>query len=349
MRHTLIRGTNQNQRRLLRCGFVGLLALVVLFVPAQAARSDSPPQCAVSYGPSGGPPGLGVAAFSILNYDVPQGSNSVSGSATLPLYPSWNLLFSNGSATTVTDPTITVSSGLAGLPSSCSQPSLDPGGTLNLGFVAPESIHGGNLGYDSSAVAVPSVLPPAGGEVTVSFTVTLTGSAFAGGDIDVSIGNGDVNVLSQGIPQNLDQGETVSADGNGEWYLAHAQLGKPYVFTALVEVGAAGPAPAPYVFSPPAFIRVDGGCALCGAQTTGSSVTVADTNLDGAFTFSVDQPGQSWNVFHANLFETNYSEQTPPLTAAQCKKGGWQAYGVFKNQGDCVSYVATRGKNPPNG
>jgi hypothetical protein len=31
----------------------------------------------------------------------------------------------------------------------------------------------------------------------------------------------------------------------------------------------------------------------------------------------------------------------------QCKNGGWRAFGVFKNQGDCVSFVATGGKNPP--
>jgi hypothetical protein len=36
-----------------------------------------------------------------------------------------------------------------------------------------------------------------------------------------------------------------------------------------------------------------------------------------------------------------------PTTKDDCKKGGWATYGVFKNQGDCVSYVATGGKNPP--
>jgi hypothetical protein len=35
--------------------------------------------------------------------------------------------------------------------------------------------------------------------------------------------------------------------------------------------------------------------------------------------------------------------------AADCKKGGWRSFGVFKNQGDCVSYFATGGKNPPAG
>ena len=32
-----------------------------------------------------------------------------------------------------------------------------------------------------------------------------------------------------------------------------------------------------------------------------------------------------------------------------CKKDGWRAYGVFKNQGDCVSYMATDGRNQPAG
>lgn len=38
-----------------------------------------------------------------------------------------------------------------------------------------------------------------------------------------------------------------------------------------------------------------------------------------------------------------------PTTGDQCQKGGWAAYGVFKNHGDCVSFVATKGKNLPAG
>jgi Tol biopolymer transport system component len=37
-----------------------------------------------------------------------------------------------------------------------------------------------------------------------------------------------------------------------------------------------------------------------------------------------------------------------PTSKDQCKDGGWQSFGVFKNQGDCVSYVTTHGKNPPS-
>ena len=37
-----------------------------------------------------------------------------------------------------------------------------------------------------------------------------------------------------------------------------------------------------------------------------------------------------------------------PTSKDQCKKGGWEDFGgMFKNQGDCVSYVATGGANAP--
>jgi hypothetical protein len=38
------------------------------------------------------------------------------------------------------------------------------------------------------------------------------------------------------------------------------------------------------------------------------------------------------------------------LTADMCKKGGWMAFQpLFKNQGDCVSFVVTGGRNEPAG
>jgi hypothetical protein len=39
-----------------------------------------------------------------------------------------------------------------------------------------------------------------------------------------------------------------------------------------------------------------------------------------------------------------------PTSKDQCMKDGWKNYGTtFKNQGDCVSFVATKGKNQPAG
>lgn len=37
----------------------------------------------------------------------------------------------------------------------------------------------------------------------------------------------------------------------------------------------------------------------------------------------------------------------PPTSAEQCKNGGFQTYRLFKNQGDCVAFVETEGKNEP--
>jgi hypothetical protein len=38
-----------------------------------------------------------------------------------------------------------------------------------------------------------------------------------------------------------------------------------------------------------------------------------------------------------------------PTSKDQCLKNGWQSFRVFKNQGDCVSFVTTGGKNQPAG
>ena len=48
-------------------------------------------------------------------------------------------------------------------------------------------------------------------------------------------------------------------------------------------------------------------------------------------------------------FQASFS---PPLPTSkdQCKKSGWENFGTtFKNQGDCVSFVASGGKNRPSG
>jgi len=38
-----------------------------------------------------------------------------------------------------------------------------------------------------------------------------------------------------------------------------------------------------------------------------------------------------------------------PANKEECKDGGWRNFGAFKNQGDCVSFVATGGRNQPSG
>jgi hypothetical protein len=38
-----------------------------------------------------------------------------------------------------------------------------------------------------------------------------------------------------------------------------------------------------------------------------------------------------------------------PTTKEQCKNGRWRNFPGFKNQGTCVTFVSTGGKNPPDG
>jgi hypothetical protein len=47
-------------------------------------------------------------------------------------------------------------------------------------------------------------------------------------------------------------------------------------------------------------------------------------------------------------FLSDYSE-AQTLTMQDCKKESWQFFEVFRNQGDCVSFLATMGRNEPAG
>jgi hypothetical protein len=74
---------------------------------------------------------------------------------------------------------------------------------------------------------------------------------------------------------------------------------------------------------------------------------ISDHSLDGHFSYELllTQYGAT------SQFLQNDSVIRPssPSTRDQCKNGGWRDFGVFKNQGGCVSFVATKGKNPPAG
>jgi hypothetical protein len=81
-------------------------------------------------------------------------------------------------------------------------------------------------------------------------------------------------------------------------------------------------------------IPVEGfsGAKYFGFYTTdGSSLSTIQVDVDiGAIGYAVGEFGIAYG----------------PTTTDDCKNGGYEKYG-FKNQGDCVSYVATHGKNEP--
>lgn len=62
--------------------------------------------------------------------------------------------------------------------------------------------------------------------------------------------------------------------------------------------------------------------------------------------------GSSWGDF-ASVFDdgdTAFKTYVTvlPMTRVECMDGGWSRWPQFKNQGDCVSFVATEERDPPH-
>lgn len=98
-----------------------------------------------------------------------------------------------------------------------------------------------------------------------------------------------------------------------------------------------------------------GGDAEVNANEDGTAVTV--TNLDNGgdlVTVSndvVQQTVQGGTTLNASQMPDSIN---PPHSVSDCMEGSWTNYTdetgtVFKNQGDCVSYVATEGRNEAAG
>jgi len=95
---------------------------------------------------------------------------------------------------------------------------------------------------------------------------------------------------------------------------------------------------------------------ILGMYESGADCIFGDPgSVSGAMVPSVPTVGATFtpsftSSFRANISATLNSLAPPamPTSKNDCKNGGWQTFGgKFKNQGDCVSYVATGGRNGP--
>lgn len=86
------------------------------------------------------------------------------------------------------------------------------------------------------------------------------------------------------------------------------------------------------------------------AMPAGSTISFIALNVGDTSASDVGLAGYLDKVVvdtYSNV--TTYDFEAIPLTKDDCKKDAWKAYGMFKNQGDCVSFVATGGRNQPAG
>lgn len=86
-----------------------------------------------------------------------------------------------------------------------------------------------------------------------------------------------------------------------------------------------------------------------------------DGSVGATYRATIAGVGQDTGPATVSIVDDLFGSETPLLSFSenfgstgavqqQCRDGGWKSFGtLFKNQGDCVSFFATGGKNPPSG
>lgn len=91
-----------------------------------------------------------------------------------------------------------------------------------------------------------------------------------------------------------------------------------------------------------------------GPNARGADMTaLLQQHANSELVISFEEQDNLW-FFNATLDDVVLLASVLPVNKDECKKDGWTTFvnvntgqQIFKNQGDCVSFVATQGKNPP--
>jgi hypothetical protein len=230
----------------------------------------------------------------------------------------------------------------ASTPVASAATSIDTTGAWNgHTFVSP-------FGCPDTATFGQTITAPFGDTVLDSFSFYMQG--FGGRDGDTLVFRGEVYTWdgSRAIGPNVWEGapgtltltstaQQVAFNTGGVQLVA----GRQYVLFASISKDYEQNAPGN--FSDWAFL---GEGPTPNPYAGGRFVYLSDTGDESLWT----NPLVSWGNFGDadGVFKAAFSGGLP-TTRDECKNGGWQTFGVFKNQGDCVSFVASNGKNLPAG
>jgi hypothetical protein len=182
--------------------------------------------------------------------------------------------------------------------------------------------------YDTSTV-IPGWTETAGGVDWTSST--YFGNPVPPGEPVAQDGNYFIDLVGAGSPGKIEQAVPTTAGGLytlSFYYTTHSQY-----FCSLGSASATAMA---------------GSAALVVAAPTGAPYSSASLPFTGTgstttISFAANEPKPCGGI----LIDNVSVEAALPTSADQCRDNGWQTFGVFNNQGDCVSFVATGGKNEP--
>jgi hypothetical protein len=191
---------------------------------------------------------------------------------------------------------------------------------------------------DAGVEGIPSV---SGGRLAQTFTAGITGS----------LDQVDLLLARNGSPGDLTvQILSVSGGVPSSTVLAAATVLESSVTPEGVPVWVSVPFAIPAASSAGTqYAIVISASSICGSDCYQWGTALSDPYAGGEALDSADS-GSTWFSPGAGLdraFKTYVTSPPSPTSIAQCKEGGWSSFPQFKNQGDCVSFVATGGKAPP--
>jgi choice-of-anchor C domain-containing protein len=174
--------------------------------------------------------------------------------------------------------------------------------------------------------ATASVSPVAAGAATISYSGDCTNAGNTCHATATFVGSNNFLPSGNGTGITIAKAPTTTTVSFGAG---------PFIYTGTAFTATASVSPAP---AGAATISYSGDCINAG-NTCSATATYAGNS----------------NYLTSAASTSSILIKLPVATSAeQCKKGGWQFTtddlgNLFKNQGDCVSYVATKGKNKGDG
>lgn len=228
-------------------------------------------------------------------------------------------------------------------------------GALALGGVAAAALLGSALAFagpqngsfEDGATNIGGFMPVSAGSSdvtgwTVEAAVDYIGTYWTSADGSRSL---DMNATAPGSAARGSVSQVLNTVVGATYDVSFALSGNPACDSGakVLRVEATGAPSADYTFN-----TATEGNSTVDMKWRSESYSFVATGASSTLSFASQSDGNCGPA----LDDVSVTETLPPVpaSAGECKKGGWQSLtdhmgNGFKNQGDCVSYVATQNRN----